>query len=91
MGATGVVVAFCVSRARLWFGGSIRAAGAASAGASFARCSRSVVTPRYGGIRARAPIPNVGDVPVARRKRSAPAKQRESVADGGAGGGGGVL
>jgi len=76
MGAPGVAVAFCGSRARLWFGGVTGAAGAAFAGASFARCSRSFVTPRYGGIRARAPIPNVGDVPVARRKRSAPAKQR---------------
>mgnify|MGYP007050628416 CR=1 FL=1 len=48
MGARGVAVPFCVSRARLWFGDAIRAAGAASAGASFARCSRSFVTPRYG-------------------------------------------
>ncbi|ATH79352.1 hypothetical protein CLM76_17880 [Vreelandella venusta] len=32
------------------FGGVIGAAGAAFAGASIARCSRSVVTPRYGGI-----------------------------------------
>jgi hypothetical protein len=34
---------------------------------------------------------DVGDIPVARRKRSAPAKQRESVADEGTGGGGAVL
>ncbi|GGW67748.1 hypothetical protein GCM10007158_30590 [Vreelandella hamiltonii] len=33
----------------------------------------------------------VGDIPVARRKRSAPAKQRESVADEGTVGGSGVF
>jgi hypothetical protein len=32
--------------------GYIGAAGAASAGASFARCSRSFVTPRYGVLAA---------------------------------------
>ena len=49
MGAPGVVVAFCDSRACLWFGDATGAAGAAFAGASFARCSRSFVTPRYRG------------------------------------------
>ncbi len=74
------------------YGGIIRAAGAASAGASFARCSRSIVTPRYGVPPSEwLSMPDVGDDPVARRKRSAPAKQRVSVAGEGAMVGGGVL
>jgi len=63
-----------------------QAAIAALAGASFARCSRSFVTPRYGYVQA----PSVGrfygtqgKAPVARRKRSAPAKHSARSADGG--------
>ena len=75
-------------------GAFIQAAIAAFAGASFARCSRSFVTPRYGfgaairgvdaidrydAIRDLCKLLNVGGVYVARRKRSAPAKHRKAV------------
>ncbi len=68
---------------------SSRRLSAAPAGASFARCSRSFVTPRYGfgaairgidaidrydAIRDLCKLLNVGGVPVARCKQSAPAK-----------------